>query len=52
MKKRFQVTITFTCDDQDKEVQELKDAILSGDLQRDFKRTTKLKKLTATFKEV
>jgi hypothetical protein len=51
MKKQFQLTVTFICDDQDKEVQELRAAVLSGDLQRDMK-TPKLKKLTATFKEV
>lgn len=52
MKKQFEVKITFTCDEQDEEVQELKAAIQSGEMQRDMKKGTKLKKLTATFKEV
>ena len=52
MKKTYEVKITFTCEPDNKEVQELKAAIQSGEMQRDMRKGTGLKKLTATFKEV
>lgn len=52
MKKTFQFIVTLTCDDQDRNILELKAAVLSGEFQRDLKSGTKITKVKATIKEI